>query len=61
MNIKTQFLFIAIVFFPPSFLYCQNIEKVIFDPKDSTDGYYLAIQPQSKNIKGVVVLLTSFM
>lgn len=61
MNIKTQFLFIAIVFFLPSFLYCQNIEKVIFDPKDSTDGYYLAIQPQSKNIKGVVVLLTSFM
>jgi hypothetical protein len=59
MNIKTLFP-IIVTFFLPSFIYCQTIEKIIFDSKDSTDGYYLAIQPQSKNIKGVVVLLTSF-
>lgn len=52
---------ITLIFFLPSFIYCQNIEKVIFDSQDSTVGYYLAIQPQSKNIKGVVVLFTSFM
>ena len=39
----------------------QNIERVSFDSKDSTDGYYLAIAPQSKEIKGVIVLLTSFL
>jgi hypothetical protein len=38
----------------------QNIEKVSFDTKDSTTGYYLAIRPKSKEIKGVVVLLSSF-
>ncbi|HTF31082.1 MAG TPA: hypothetical protein VK625_19635, partial [Flavitalea sp.] len=39
----------------------QNIEKVAFDNRDSSDGYYLAIQPMSKNIKGVLVLFTSFL
>src|SRR5687768_10609175 len=61
MKIKTRLPIIATLFFLPSFIYCQNIEKIIVDSKDSTDGYYLAIPPQSKNIKGVVVLLTSFM
>lgn len=60
MNIKVFFPIIATVFFFPFFSNCQNIEKIAFDVKDSTDGYYLAIQPLSKNIKGVVVLLTSF-
>src|SRR5687768_10194247 len=61
MNIKTLFPIIVTTFLLPSFIYCQTIEKIKFDSKDSTDGYYLAIQPQSKNAKGVVVLLTSFM
>jgi hypothetical protein len=39
----------------------QSIERIPFDAADSTDGYYLAITPQSKNIKGVIVLLTSFL
>jgi hypothetical protein len=38
----------------------QNIERVSFDRKDSTNGYYLAVVPQAKQIKGVLVLLTSF-
>lgn len=38
----------------------QNSEKVIFDAKDTTDGYYLAVPPSSKAIKGVVVLFCSF-
>ena len=39
----------------------QEIKKVTFDNKDTVDGYYLAIQPMSKNIKGVIVLFTSFL
>ena len=39
----------------------QNIERISFDKDDAADGYYLAITPQSKQIKGVVVLLTSFL
>ena len=61
MNIKKLFPIIATVFLLPSFIYSQNTEKVIFDSKDSTAGYYLAIQPQSKNIKGTIVLFTSFL
>jgi hypothetical protein len=38
----------------------QNIERVEFDSKDSTDGYYLAIPPRSNNIKGTFVLFNSF-
>lgn len=41
--------------------FCQNNEKILFDIKDSTDGYYLAIRPQSNQVKGVIVLLTSFL
>src|SRR5688572_23555573 len=43
----------------PSF--CQTIEKITFDVQDSTAGSYLAIRPQSNQIKGVMVLLTSFL
>ncbi len=60
MNFKAFFLTIITAIFLPFLSYCQNIEKITFDVKDTTDGYYLAIQPLSKNIKGVVVLLTSF-
>ena len=45
--------------FSPS-AFTQTIEKIIFDSKDSTDGYYLAIPPRSKNIKGTLVLFNSF-
>jgi hypothetical protein len=40
--------------------FTQQIEKVAFDLEDSLTGYYLAIPPQSKQVKGSVVLLTSF-
>jgi hypothetical protein len=45
----------------PTWCFAQQIEKIKFDKEDSTEGYYLAIQPQSKNIKGLVILLTSFL
>lgn len=38
----------------------QHIEKVVFAPEDSSDGYYLAIRPLSNNIKGTLVLFNSF-
>jgi len=45
----------------PTWCFAQEIEKIKFDKEDSTEGYYLAIRPQSKNIKGLVILLTSFL
>ncbi len=61
MNSKTFPLIILILILLPFYSFCQDIEKIVFDVKDSTDGHYLAIQPRSKNSKGVVVLLTSFL
>ena len=60
MSIRLYALLITTILFLPLTALCQNIEKILFDTKDSTDGYYLAIRPQSKEIKGVVVLLSSF-
>jgi hypothetical protein len=51
---------LSLVFSLPFILNAQSIEKITFDPKDSTDGYYLAIQPASKKIEGTIVILTSF-
>src|ERR1700712_2888880 len=41
--------------------FSQFTEKIIFNSKDSTNDYYLAIKPLSGNIKGVQVLIVSFM
>ena len=60
MNIRLFTIFIAFAFFLPVIANCQYIEKVTFDDKDSTGGYYLAIRPRSENIKGALVLLSSF-
>jgi len=38
----------------------QNVEKIIFNDKDSANDYYLAIRPLSGNIRGVQVLFRSF-
>jgi hypothetical protein len=59
MKVKTL-LAISVTLLSLSNLGAQSIEKVTFDGADSTDGYYLAVQPQSKTIKGVMVLLSSF-
>jgi hypothetical protein len=60
MTIRQFTLFISIVIFFPSNSFSQNAVKVSFDPTDSTGGYYLAIRPQSEQVKGVLVLLSSF-
>lgn len=49
------------VFFFSGVIYCQDIEKVILDANDPQNGYYLAVRPQSKQVKGVLVLLSSFL
>jgi hypothetical protein len=57
----TRFVLILVVAFSlPQALVAQTIERISFDQPDSTTGYYLVIKPQSKKIKGVVLLLTSF-
>ncbi len=61
MNIRQFLSIITTLILLPLSAYCQNIEKITFDQKDSINGYYLAVQPKSKNIKGVFVLLTSFL
>ncbi len=40
--------------------YTQNYEKIVIDKSDSLYGYYLAVRPQSSNIKGVMVLLPGY-
>lgn len=41
-------------------VFCQHPENILLNPaKDSTD-YYTVIRPASKNVKGAVVLLSSF-
>lgn len=40
--------------------HCQNIEKVVFDKRDSTNDYYLATRPASNYIKGTLVVFCSF-
>jgi len=59
MNIR---LFAILTFFSflPVIANCQYIEKITFDNKDSTGGYYLAVRPRSENIKGTLVILSSF-
>jgi hypothetical protein len=58
MRTLLSLIVIAIAF--PSLLSAQNSDRFYFDASDSTNGYYLAVQPRSKQIKGVIVLLTSF-
>lgn len=38
----------------------QNYEKIVVNPRDTISGYYLSVTPQTKNIKGVLVLLDGF-
>jgi hypothetical protein len=57
---KSFALLLVLFIFLPFTAPCQNIEKVVFDTKDTTDGYYLAVRPRLNNIKGVLVLCTSF-
>ncbi len=60
MKNRILVVIISAIFFMPMAGISQNAEKVFFDPKDSTDGYYLAVLPQSGNIQGVQVLFSSF-
>jgi hypothetical protein len=53
-------LFIWIYFFFAQTGISQNSQKIIFDQKDSLEGYYLAIPPISGKIAAVQVLLLSF-
>ncbi len=54
-------MILAACFFIPQYGKSQNTEKIVFNNSDSANDYYLAIPPLSGNIKGVQVLLTSFM
>jgi hypothetical protein len=55
------FLFLpAILFLFPLSVCCQFAEKVVFNSKDSSNDYYLAVPPISGNILGVQVLISSF-
>jgi hypothetical protein len=60
MGFRLFTILTAFVISVPVIANCQYIEKVTFDNKDSTGGYYLAIRPRSEIIKGTLVLLSSF-
>jgi hypothetical protein len=61
MALRLYILLIFLGFSFPFLSIAQNSERVSFDTSDNIGGYYLAIQPKSKQIKGTVVLLTSFL
>ncbi len=61
MNILTRSFVVAVLCLLSSTIQAQTITKVVFDVNDSTDGYYLSIEPQSKEIKGTLILMTSFL
>jgi len=46
--------------FLPLFVGAQNFERVVFDPADSVNGYYLAVRPVSGAIRGVLVVFRAF-
>ncbi|HMC83901.1 MAG TPA: hypothetical protein VKI61_00180, partial [Chitinophagaceae bacterium] len=54
-------LSLAVISIFPFSVNSQNTEKIIFNSNDSANDYYLAIPPLSGNIRGVQVLLASFM
>jgi hypothetical protein len=51
---------LVVLGFLPLFVGAQNLEKVVFDPADSVNGYYLAVRPLSGTIRGVMVVFRSF-
>jgi hypothetical protein len=61
MTIRQHTSLIFLLFCFPFLSHAQNNELIFFDAKDHASGYYLAIQPKSKQIKGAIVLLTSFL
>ena len=60
MNLRLLVSIVAFVFLLPLAANCQYIEKIVFDNKDSTGGFYLAVRPRSGTIKGTVVLFSNF-
>jgi pimeloyl-ACP methyl ester carboxylesterase len=40
--------------------YAQTLKKIIIDDKDFYSGYYIAVEPQTDSIAGVLVLLSGF-
>src|SRR3954471_24581547 len=61
MSIQHSIFLVLFSFCFPILSLAQNSERISFDLNDNTGGYYLAIQPKSKQIKGTIVLLTSFL
>lgn len=55
-----QILSIVICFFLPLTGFSQISEKIIFNNQDSLNDYYLAFPPVSGNIRGVLVMVSSF-
>jgi hypothetical protein len=61
MTLRVYILLLFCSFSFPGLSKAQNSERISFDPSDDNSGYYLAVTPKSKQIKGTVVLLTSFL
>ncbi len=61
MTIRIFAFAVLFSFFLPEKSSSQNIHRIAFDSTDNIEGYYLAVTPESKTIKGTLVLLTSFL
>jgi hypothetical protein len=62
MRMTRSFMILTVLFIlVAKTSFAQNSDRISFDSTDTKDGYYLAFTPQSKQIKGAVLLLTSFL
>ncbi|HUP13949.1 MAG TPA: hypothetical protein VM187_17130 [Niastella sp.] len=57
---KYLYLTLSVLLFSTICVNGQTANKVVFEPKDSTAGYYLAIPPASGKIKATLVMFSSF-
>jgi hypothetical protein len=58
---KKLLYFISLYFLVPLISIGQTIKKEAFDEGSGNDDYYLSVMPKSNQIKGTLVLLTSFL
>jgi len=55
---KCNFLLVLLLFSTGA--YSQNLQKIIFEPSDSLNGYYLAIPPSSGTVRGVLAVFCPY-
>lgn len=63
-TIKTDFnkslLILILLLLTSNSIYSQSVKKIVVNEKELFSGYYLAVEPQTDSIAGVIILLAGF-